>query len=341
MYKQTIWGLLIASALTHQCMAQSPAEFYSGRTVTLVVGYPAGSAYDLYARLVGRHIGRNIPGNPSVVISNMPGASSLVATNALANTAPRDGSTIGAVFERIAVEPLINASRARFDGREFGWIGSVLKVTDVCMFWHTAKAQTVDEAKSVEVIVGAAGEAGNSALAPRVMNEFLGTKFKIIGGYGGADMFLAMERGETEARCGMSWGGLKASRPDWVAQGKIRVVLQMAMERHPELKSTPNILELVTKPEDRAALEYLYANSRNGTPVPCTAQNSGRPPRRLAASLRPNDDRSPVFGRRKEVQSRGRSCSRRPGPGNRRGALSNPEGPDRPCRGVAARKMKT
>ena len=266
MYKQALCGLLAASALTHQSMAQSPTEFYGGRTVTLVVGYPAGSAYDLYARLVGRHIGRNIPGSPSVVISNMPGASSLVATNALANTAPRDGSTIGAVFERIAVEPLINASRARFDGREFGWIGSVLKVTDVCMFWHTAKAHTVEEAKSVEVIVGAAGEAGNSALAPRVMNEFLGTKFKIIGGYSGADMFLAMERGETEARCGMSWGGLKASRPDWVAQGKIRVVLQMAMERHPELKSTPNILDLVTKPEDRAALEYLYATQEMGRP---------------------------------------------------------------------------
>ncbi len=266
MYRKSLLGLLIVTALTNPSAAQSPAEFYGGRTITLVVGYPSGSAYDLYARLVGRHIGRNIPGNPSVIISNLPGASSLVATNALANTSARDGSTIGAVFERIAVEPLINASRALFDGREFGWIGSVLKVTDVCMFWHTAKAKSVEEAKSVEVIVGAAGEAGNSALAPRVMNEFLGTKFKIIGGYGGAEMFLAMERGETEARCGMSWGGLKASRPDWITNGKIKVVLQMAMERHQELKSTPNILDLVTKPEDRAALEYLYATQEMGRP---------------------------------------------------------------------------
>lgn len=246
--------------------AQTPDAFYAGRNVTMIVGYPSGAAYDIYARLVGRHIGRHIPGQPNIVVSNMPGASSLIAANVLANSAARDGTTIGAVFERIAVEPMVNPGTAKFDGRAFNWIGSVLKVTDVCMFWHTAKAQSIDDAKRMEVIVGAAGDAGNSALAPRLLNMFLGTKFKIVGGYGGAEMFLAMERGETEARCGMSWGGLKASRPDWLAQNKIRIVIQMAMQKHPELLSVPNILDLVTDQESRSALEYLYATQEMGRP---------------------------------------------------------------------------
>ena len=251
---------------TISASAQSPSSFYAGRNVTLVVGYPSGAAYDIYARLVGRHIGRHIPGQPNVAISNMPGASSLIATNVLANTAPRDGSMIGAVFERIAVEPLVNPGSAKFDGRALNWLGSVLKVTDVCMFWHTAKARTIEDARRMEVIVGAAGDAGNSALAPVLLNAFLGTKFKIVSGYGGAEMFLAMERGETEARCGMSWGGLKASRPDWLAQKKIRIVVQMAMQKHPELSDVPNILDLVSDGKSLAALEYLYATQEMGRP---------------------------------------------------------------------------
>jgi tripartite-type tricarboxylate transporter receptor subunit TctC len=264
--RQAISSILMIAGLASVASAQTPQAFYAGRNVTLIVGYPSGAAYDIYARLVGRHIGRHIPGQPNIVVSNMPGASSLIAANVLANSAARDGTMIGAVFERIAVEPMVNPGTAKFDGRAFNWIGSVLKVTDVCMFWHTAKAQSIVDAKRMEVIVGAAGDAGNSALAPRLLNMFLGTKFKIVGGYGGAEMFLAMERGETEARCGMSWGGLKASRPDWLAQNKIRIVIQMAMQKHPELLSVPNILDLVNDQESRSALEYLYATQEMGRP---------------------------------------------------------------------------
>lgn len=241
-------------------------DFYAGRTVSLIVGYPSGAAYDVYARLVGRHYGRLIPGKPNVVVSNQPGASSLIATNMLANSAAKDGTVIGAVFERIALEPLVTPSTAKFDGRAFNWLGSVLKVTDVCMIWHEAPAKSLEDAKRMEVLVGAAGEAGNSALAPRVLNSFIGTKFKVIGGYGGAEMFLAMERGETQARCGMSWGGLKASRPDWLKDKKLNIVVQMAMQKHPELSTVPSILDMVSKTEDRQALEYLYATQEMGRP---------------------------------------------------------------------------
>ena len=246
-------GSLLAMTTSH---AETIEEFYARHPVTLLIGYPSGSAYDIYARLVGRHLGRHIPGKPSVVVSNQPGASSLIAANALANTLPRDGSVIGAVFERIGLEPLVNPATAKFDGRSFGWIGSILKVTDVCMFWHAAPARMIEDAKKVEVIVGAAGEAGGSALAARVLNTFVGTKFKIIGGYGGADMFLAMERGETQARCGMSWGGLKASRPDWLEKKLVSVVVQMAMQKHAELPDVPLIMDMVSRPEDRDALQY-------------------------------------------------------------------------------------
>lgn len=262
-------------------------EFYTGRSVSLIVGYPSGSAYDIYARLVGRHLGQHIPGKPAIVVNNQPGASSLIATNALANTVAKDGSAIGAVFERIALEPLVNPGTAKFDGRAFNWIGSVLRVTDVCMFWHTAPAANIEEVKSKEIIVGAAGEAGNSALAPRILNAFVGTKFKIIGGYGGAEMFLAMERGETQARCGMSWGGLKASRPDWLATGKLKIVLQMAMQKHPELDAVPTIMDMVTKPEDRLALEYLYATQEMGRPF---LAPPGVPADRVAALRKAFDD---------------------------------------------------
>jgi tripartite-type tricarboxylate transporter receptor subunit TctC len=261
-------------------VADPVTDFYTSRTLTVLIGYPSGSAYDIYARLVARHLGRHIPGSPNVVVSNQPGASSLIAANALANSVPRDGSVVAALFERIGLEPLVRPASARFDGRTFGWLGSVLKVTDVCMFWHTAPAKTIEDAKHQEVIVGAAGDAGNTALAARMLNAYVGTKFKIVSGYGGADLFIAMERGETQARCGMSWGGLKASRPQWLAEGKLLVTVQMAMQKHAELPNVPLIMDLVQKPEDRAALEYLYATQEMGRPF---AAPPGIPADRLGA----------------------------------------------------------
>jgi tripartite-type tricarboxylate transporter receptor subunit TctC len=269
---QQIGGALFLISLSMSAItsgnahADSVQEFYSRQPLTFHVGYPAGAAYDIYARIVGRFLGKHIPGHPTVVMKNVPGASSLVLANSLANVLPRDGSAIGALFERIGVEPLVNPQHAKFDGTKLTWIGSVLKVTDVCMFWHGASAKSIEDAKRKEVIVGTAGVAGNSALAPRVLNAFVGTKFKLVGGYGGADLFLAMERGETEARCGMSWGGLKASKPDWLAEKKVNIVVQMAINKHPELAGVPHIMDLVAKPEDKVALEYLYATQEMGRP---------------------------------------------------------------------------
>jgi hypothetical protein len=246
---------LLASAIgASHARAETVQQFYSRHSVTFHVGYPAGAAYDIYARIVGRFLGRHIPGNPTVVMRNAPGASSLVLANSLANVLPRDGTAIAALFERIGIEPLVNPQHAKFDGTRLTWIGSA------------AAAKTIEDAQRREVIVGTAGVAGNSALAPRVLNAFIGTKFKLVGGYGGADLFLAMERGETDARCGMSWGGLKASKPDWLVEKKINIIVQMAINKHPELVGVPHIMDLVSKAEDKTALEYLYASQEMGRP---------------------------------------------------------------------------
>jgi tripartite-type tricarboxylate transporter receptor subunit TctC len=291
-YPLAILSFVWSSADTAK--AETVEQFYSGRTLTLRVGFPVGAAYDIYARLVSRHLDRHIPGRPTIVVTNQPGAASLVATNTLANVVPKDGSVIGAVFERVALEPLVNPANAKFDGRKFSWLGSVLNVIDVCMFWHTAPAKSIEEAKHTEVVVGSAGEGGNSVIAPRVLNAFLGTKLKIVTGYHGPELFLAMERGETHARCGMSWAGLKAARPQWVANGQVRIVMQMAMQSHPELKSVPNVMDVVTNPEHRAALEFLYATQEMGRPF---LAPPGVPADRVEALRRAFDNtmRDPVF----------------------------------------------
>lgn len=228
-----------------------------------------------------------IPGQPTIVVKNQPGAASLIATNELANVSPKDGSVIGAVFERVALEPLIHPEKAKFDGRKLNWLGSVLKGTDVCMFWHMAPAKTIDDARKEEVIVGAAGEGGNSAVAPRMLNALVGTKFKVVGGYGGAELFLAMERGETQARCGMSWGGLKATRPDWLKSGKLNIVLQLAVDKHPELQSVPLVMDMVSSQADKAALRFLYATQEMGRPY---VAPPGVPADRVATLRKAFDD---------------------------------------------------
>jgi tripartite-type tricarboxylate transporter receptor subunit TctC len=265
--------------------AQSVADFYAHRQVLLEIGFGPGSAYDLYARLIARHLGNHIPGRPSIVPLNMPGADSLVLANSLANVAPKDGSVIGAVFERIGVEPLVDKPNTRYDGRDFAWLGSALKATDVCMIWHDTPAKTIEDVRRYETIIGTAGTSG-SVLAPRLLNAMAHTRFKIVPGYSGNDLFLAMERGETQARC-MSWGGLKAAKPEWLADKKVNVVVQLALQKHPELPAVPLVTDLVSRQDDLATLDFLYATEEMGRPF---VGPPGIPPERVAALRQAFDD---------------------------------------------------
>lgn len=234
-------------------------------TVNLYVGYPPGAAYEIYARLLSRHFGDHLPGQPTVVLRSMPGASSLVLANYLANVAPRDGNTLGGVHERIGVEPLVDPL-AKFDGTKMTWIGSMLKTTDVCMVWHTSPAKTIAEAKTTSVVVGGANVAGSGTMDPRVLNAILGTKFKIVTGYEGPDIFLAMERGELNGRCGMSWSGLKTSKPDWLRDKKLIILIQLGLAKHPDLPNVPLLMDQPMSADDRAGLEYLFATQEMGRP---------------------------------------------------------------------------
>ncbi len=201
--------LVLAPFAADTAAAQTVAEFYKGKRVALIVGNNAGGAYDAYSRLLARHMGKHIPGSPTFVVRNMTGAGTLIATNWLFNVAPKDGATIGNFHERMGLEPKVEPKGTQYDGRQFTWLGSMAKQTSICLSWHTTGINSVEDAKKREVIAGGSGVAGSSAVFPRVMNAVIGTKFKLITGYGGNETDIALERGEIEFSLRLRLGELE------------------------------------------------------------------------------------------------------------------------------------
>jgi tripartite-type tricarboxylate transporter receptor subunit TctC len=247
--------------------AQSVEEFYKGNTLTLYVGYSPGGGYDLYARSVARHIGEHIPGNPTVVVSNRPGAGSLLLANELFNTLPQDGSAIGIIGRGIPMEPLFGTPEAKFDPREFSWIGSANNEVSICVSWHTSAVKTWEDMKTTGMIVGGTGPGADTDTFPKVLNNILDTKLKLVTGYpGGNDILLAMERGEVEGRCGYSWSSAKAAKADWLAEKKMTVLLQISTAKHADLPDVPLVMDLTDDPSERSALELIFARQVFGRP---------------------------------------------------------------------------
>lgn len=185
--------------------AQSPAEFYKGKTVDMMVGYSAGGGYDVYARMVARYLGKHIPGNPTVVVKNLEGAGSLRLANALYNALPKDGTVLGTIARGGAFDPLLGNKAAQFDAGKFNWIGSANDEVSVCVAWHTSGITKIEDTFDKELVVGGTGPSADTDQFPRIVNGVLGTKMKIVSGYpGGNDVSLAMERGEVQGRCGWS-----------------------------------------------------------------------------------------------------------------------------------------
>ena len=259
---------LVAGVLVSACPAQAqPADsFYKGKTLVIYSGLSAGGAYSAYARLLERHIGRHIPGNPVTVMKVMEGANGLTLANWLYNVAPKDGLAMGIFHERIGLEPVVAPQGTLFDGRKFAWIGSAAKQTSVCFTRAGSQVKTVADAQRVGIPVGASAAAGSDSVMPRMMNTMLGTKFQIIQGYGGADILLAIERGEVEGRCGFGWASLKTTRPDWAEQRKINLLAQFSYKPHPDLKDVPLMMDMVSKPEDKRALQLVFATQEMGRP---------------------------------------------------------------------------
>jgi tripartite-type tricarboxylate transporter receptor subunit TctC len=258
-------ALLVLLSATGQ--AQSPAEFYKGKNVDLMIGYSVGGGYDVYARIVARHMGKHIPGNPTIVPKNMEGAGSLRLVNWLYNVAPKDGSVFATIGRGTAFNPILGIPGAQFEGPKFTWIGSANDEVSVCAAWHTSGVIKVDDLMAKEIAVGGTGASDDTVQFPKVLNGVLGTKLKIVSGYpGGNDAVLAMERGEVHGRCGWSWSSVMATHKNWYDEKKINILLQLALEKHPDLPNVPLVTDLAKTDEQRRILRLIFARQVMGRP---------------------------------------------------------------------------
>ena len=263
----TVFAAVVASFAPAPAAAQPAADFYKGRQMTLIVGSTTGGGYDTQARLVARHIGKHIPGNPTVVVQNMPAAGSLAATNHMFNIAPKDGSVIALVQRGMLLIKNWNPSGVRFDLGKFNWIGSVNSEVALAVSMANAPVKSAEELFKTEVITGATNGI-DPEITPRLLNALIGTKFKIITGYPGVtEIVLAMERGEVQALADWSISSIKVARPTWLAEKKINLLMQIALERHPEFAQVPFALDFVKNEADRRVMELYLTQKTVARPV--------------------------------------------------------------------------
>jgi tripartite-type tricarboxylate transporter receptor subunit TctC len=260
-------GLAGAALVCAPAAAQPVEEFYKGKTVSLVISSSTGGGYDTLARTIAKHLGKHIPGNPSVVVRNMPGAGGIVATNHLYNVAAKDGTVIGGVQNNTPFEPLIGTKEARYDATKFNWLGSPSIEVGILVVWHAAPVDTLEQARAREVTVGASGANSTPSFYARLLNETLGTKLKIIVGYPGqTEAFLAMERGEIDGYPSVFYSSLMSTKPTWIKEKKIKLLVQYGPERQPELADVPFAPDLITNPDDRLLMEAAFAPLALGRP---------------------------------------------------------------------------
>jgi len=262
-------GAILIAGASLPAAAQSPAEFYKGKTVTIFVGLSAGGGYDTNARLVGRHIGKYIPGNPNVLVRNMPGAGGLVMTNHVANAAAADGTNIGAPQRGVPFEPLLGqASKAKFDSRTLQWIGSVNSDTSVAIVHSRSGVKTWSDLKNREVVIAGTGVGTESVVVPYVLRNLMGMKFKVIAGFpGGNEMNLAMERGEVDGRGTFSWTSLKPHYKDMIESGRYHILYQMGLRKHKDLPDVPLVIDLAQDAETKQIMKVQFTAFELGRPL--------------------------------------------------------------------------
>ena len=247
--------------------ADAIEDFYRGKTIRMYINSTPGAGYDVYARLVGRHMGNHIPGKPTIVAQNMPGAGGRAAAGYIYNIAAKDGLSLAALNRSVALAQAMEDPGIMFDNAKLNWIGSPEFDNSTLATWHTSGVRTIEEAKVKEITVGTTGD-GNSSIYPRAMNLVLGTKFKIIRGYpGGNEVNLAMESGEVGGRGDNVWGSWKSARPEWLSERKINILVQIGLKKVPDLPDVPLLLDLATNPDDHALLELLSAPPALGHPI--------------------------------------------------------------------------
>jgi tripartite-type tricarboxylate transporter receptor subunit TctC len=258
-----VGATLIAAAPAE---AQSVADFYKGKQLTMVIGFGPGGGYDQWARVIARHMGKHIPGNPSFVPQNMPGAGSITAANHIYGVAPKDGTAIGTIARDAPLAPLSGADGARFDALKFTWLGSPTAETNICFAHKNSGIKSFQELTQKELIIGDTGPGTGTYVYPRVTNAMLGTKFKIVGGFpSSSDVFLAIERGEVHGMC-ESLDSAISKKPTWIKDGTIAVLFQGGAEPHPSLKGVPFVADLAKTDEQKQAIAFVYAGQGIGRP---------------------------------------------------------------------------
>ncbi len=243
-------------------------DFYKGKTLNLIVSTDAGTGYDIYARNIARHWSRHIPGAPAIQVQNLTGAGGLTATNLLYNVSSKDGLTLGLIQSTVPFEPLFGNKLANFDPTKFQWIGTPGQETSTMIVWHTVPVKTMEEARKRGLTLAATGGASTPAFYARVISALLGVPINVIAGYKSqSDAFLGMERGENEGSAGSYYSSLKAAKPDWLADGKIRFLLQYGNMPNPSLKDVPFAMDLISAPADRKLMELASAPLAMGRPI--------------------------------------------------------------------------
>jgi tripartite-type tricarboxylate transporter receptor subunit TctC len=263
-------GAAAAAIVIGSAMPASADEFYADKTINFIIGGNPGGGYDTYARTVARHLADHIPGNPTIVPQNMPGAGSGKAAQYIYKVAPKDGTVIGALYPGAIVGPLLDdQTHWHFKPTEFIYLGSADSGTRLCMTWKTSKIKTFEDARKHKVVLGASQAGGSTRDYAYLLNHMAGAKFDVVSGYkGSVDILLAMERGEVEGLCGFDWSSLLAQRPDWVKNHSINLILQMGVEPNQKLlkEGVPEVWKYVTSDDDRQAIELIVSQQVFGRP---------------------------------------------------------------------------
>jgi len=259
---------VVAAALTVEpAMAESPAEFYRGKTVTMIVSSAAGGGYDTLARVIANYLGKHIPGTPQVIVRNMAGAGGIVATKHLYNVAAKDGTVIGGVQNNTPFEPLFGTKAATYDPLKFNWLGTPSIEVAIATVWHTIPVNTWEDTRTHEITMGSSGVNSTPSFYGRLMIETLGMKQKLIVGYESqTHAFLAMERGEIDGYPSVFYNSLMTTKPTWYRDKMVKLLVQMGLEKEPAIPEVPFVLDLVTNPDDRLLLTASFAPLQSGRP---------------------------------------------------------------------------
>lgn len=263
---------LLAGVLTALCstsFAKAQNDFYAGKRITIIVGSESGGGYDTHARVMSRHFGRFVAGNPTVIVQNMPGAGSIVATNFLANVAPKDGTSIGLIQRTMLTAKLARLDRVQFDPMQINWVGNLTTETGMVVSWHSHPVKTAQDLFTHELIVGGAGVAADTEATPRLLNAVLGTKFKIVSGYrGNTNILLALENGEIGGLGDWAWPNIKTRRPDFLRDRKINLIMQLGFEKLSDAPADiPLVMDFAKTDDDRKVLQLYFAQKQVARPI--------------------------------------------------------------------------